>query len=90
MNPDLLDVSDYSTKVILPVHMYGNACDMPGVISKKSINTNIIEDCSQAHGTRINGKHVGTFGKAGTFSFYPGKGIGAFGDAGCIITDDEG
>ncbi len=89
MNPDLLDVSDYSTKVILPVHMYGNACDMPGIISKKSINTTVIEDCSQAHGTRINGKHVGTFGKAGTFSFYPGKGIGAFGDAGCIITDDE-
>lgn len=89
MNPDLLEV-DYNTKVILPVHMYGNACDMPSILNKKSANTTVIEDCSQAHGTRINGQHVGTFGKAGTFSFYPGKGIGAFGDAGCIITDDEG
>ena len=88
MDPEKLS-SDFRTKVILPVHMYGNACDMPRIISKKSLST-VIEDCSQAHGTRINGKHVGTFGDAGTFSFYPGKGIGAFGDAGCIITDDEG
>ena len=88
MDPEKLS-SDFRTKVILPVHMYGNACDMPSIISKKSLST-VIEDCSQAHGTRINGKHVGTFGDAGTFSFYPGKGIGAFGDAGCIITDDEG
>ena len=88
MDPEKLDIG-FDTKVILPVHMYGNACDMDAINNKKSVST-IIEDCSQAHGTRINGKHVGTFGKAGTFSFYPGKGIGAFGDAGCVITDDEG
>ena len=91
MDPELLSSAvGFDTKVILPVHMYGNACDMPSIINKKSINTNIIEDCSQAHGTRINGQHVGTFGKAGCFSFYPGKGLGAFGDAGCVITSDEG
>ena len=90
MNPNLLQsVVGFDTKVILPVHMYGNACDMKNILDKKSIAT-VIEDCSQAHGTKINGQHVGTFGKAGCFSFYPGKGLGAFGDAGCIITDDEG
>lgn len=88
MDPEKLNVG-FDNKVILPVHMYGNACDMTRINSKKSVSM-IIEDCSQAHGTRINGQHVGTFGKAGTFSFYPGKGIGAFGDAGCVITDDEG
>jgi len=88
MDPEKLNVG-FDNKVILPVHMYGNACDMTRINSKKSTSI-IIEDCSQAHGTRINGKHVGTFGEAGTFSFYPGKGIGAFGDAGCVITDDEG
>jgi dTDP-4-amino-4,6-dideoxygalactose transaminase len=88
MDPEKLNVG-FDNKVILPVHMYGNACDMTRINSKKSVSM-IIEDCSQAHGTRINGKHVGTFGDAGTFSFYPGKGIGAFGDAGCVITDDEG
>ena len=88
MDPEKLNVG-FDNKVILPVHMYGNACDMPSIINKKSVS-HILEDCSQAHGTRINGQHVGTFGNAGTFSFYPGKGIGAFGDAGCVITDDEG
>jgi len=88
MDPEKLNVG-FDNKVILPVHMYGNACDMESIINKRSVSM-VIEDCSQAHGTRINGKHVGTFGKAGTFSFYPGKGIGAFGDAGCVITNDEG
>ena len=88
MDPEKLNVG-FDNKVILPVHMYGNACDMPSIVSKKSVS-HILEDCSQAHGTRINGQHVGTFGNAGAFSFYPGKGIGAFGDAGCVITNDEG
>lgn len=78
------------TKCILPVHIYGNASAMKNIISiANKYNVPVIEDCSQAHGTTINGKHVGTFGKLGTFSFYPGKSLGALGDAGCIVTDDK-
>jgi dTDP-4-amino-4,6-dideoxygalactose transaminase len=78
------------TKCILPVHIYGNAAPMDEIIAlAEGHNIPVVEDCSQAHGTTINGKHVGTFGKIGTFSFYPGKGLGALGDAGCVITDDE-
>lgn len=78
------------TRCIIPVHIYGNAVNMAAlqIISKK-YNIPIIEDCSQAHGTTIDSQHVGTFGNIGTFSFYPGKGLGALGDAGCIVTNDE-
>jgi len=78
------------TKLIVPVHIYGNMADMEKIkqIADKH-GIPVIEDCSQAHGTRLNGKHVGTFGTIGTFSFYPGKGLGALGDAGCIVTDDK-
>lgn len=78
------------TKCILPVHIYGNAAPMKLInliAAERSIP--VIEDCSQAHGTTINNEHVGTFGNLGTFSFYPGKGLGALGDAGCVVTDDE-
>ena len=68
--------------------MYGNACDMLNIINKKSVS-HILEDCSQAHGTRINGQHVGTL-EMQVHLVFAGKGIGAFGDAGCVITDDEG
>jgi dTDP-4-amino-4,6-dideoxygalactose transaminase len=86
----LLNKINRNTRAIIPVHMYGNACDMQKIIQiADSFNIPVIEDCSQAHGTTINKKHVGTFGKLGTFSFYPGKGLGALGDAGCIVTDDQ-
>lgn len=77
------------TKCILPVHIYGNAADVKEIkkISDK-YQIPLVEDCSQAHGTTIDKKHVGTFGNVGTFSFYPGKGLGALGDAGCLVTDD--
>jgi dTDP-4-amino-4,6-dideoxygalactose transaminase len=78
------------TKCIIPVHLFGNAVDMPELMKiADKYGIPVIEDCSQAHGTTINGKHVGTFGVMGTFSFYPSKNIGALGDAGCIITNVE-
>lgn len=78
------------TKAIIAVHLYGNPSDMISIkkISQKR-NIKIIEDCAQAHGTLINKKHVGTFGDIGTFSFFPGKNLGAFGDAGAIITNSK-
>jgi len=78
------------TKCILPVHIYGNMAPVQEIVAiAAKHNIPVVEDCSQAHGTTLNNKHVGTFGKIGTFSFYPGKGLGALGDAGCVITDDE-
>lgn len=79
------------TRAIIPVHIYGNAADMPVICNiAQRHGIPVVEDCSQAHGTRINSQHVGTFGQIGTFSFYPGKGLGALGDAGCVVTNDQG
>ena len=76
------------TKCIIPVHLYGNPANMKEIIKiAKKKKLKVIEDSSQAHGAKIDGKCVGTFGDLGTFSFFPGKNIGAFGDAGCIVTN---
>lgn len=78
------------TKCIIPVHLFGNAVDMVELMKiANKYGIPVVEDCAQAHGTTINGKHVGTFGKIGAFSFYPSKNVGALGDAGAIITNDE-
>src|SRR4051812_12746141 len=78
------------TKAIIPVHLYGQSADMPEImkIAKKN-NLKVIEDCAQSHGSEIENKKAGTWGDASSFSFYPGKNLGAYGDAGCICTDDE-
>jgi dTDP-4-amino-4,6-dideoxygalactose transaminase len=76
------------TRAILPVHIYGNPCDMDlmsDIAREKGLL--IIEDCAQAHLAKFNGKPVGTFGIGGTFSFYPGKNLGAYGDAGAIVSN---
>ena len=78
------------TKVILPVHLYGNPTNIikiKNIIKNKNIK--IIEDCAQAHGSKIGKKHVGTFGDIGTFSFFPGKNLGCFGDGGGVITNNK-
>lgn len=77
------------TKAVLPVHLYGQAAQMAKIteICRKH-DLLLVEDCAQAHFACHAGQRVGTFGKAGTFSFYPGKNLGAYGDGGAIVTDD--
>lgn len=78
------------TKAIMPVHLYGQPCDMDPIIDiAKNYNLYIIEDCAQAHGAKYNGKVIGSFGDVAGFSFYPGKNLGALGDAGAAVTNDE-
>ncbi len=78
------------TKAILPVHLYGLPCDMDALMEiARKHNLMVIEDAAQAHGAQCKGRRVGTFGDAAAFSFYPGKNLGAYGDAGAIVTDDE-
>ena len=77
------------TKAILVVHLYGQASNMESVmrIAKKH-NLKVVEDCAQSHGAKFDGQMTGTFGDIGCFSFYPSKNLGAFGDAGAIVTND--
>ena len=77
------------TKAIVPVHLYGRAIDLrPFEELARQKNLIIIEDCAQAHGAAIHGNMVGSFGRLGCFSFYPGKNLGAYGDGGAIVTND--
>lgn len=79
-----------STRAVIPVHLYGRPCNMDAVMAfAAQHNLRVIEDCAQAHGAEYGGNRVGTFGDAGTFSFYPGKNLGAYGDAGAIVTNNE-
>lgn len=78
------------TKAILVVHLYGQASNMKPITDLcKKYNLRLVEDCAQSHGARFDGKMTGTFGDIGCFSFYPSKNLGAFGDAGAIVTDDD-
>jgi len=77
------------TRALLPVHLYGQAAPLEhlSVVCRRH-GLALIEDCAQAHGTRYAGRHVGTFGHVGCFSFYPTKNLGALGDAGMCVTSD--
>lgn len=78
------------TSAVIPVHLYGQPCDMEAVMQIASQHgLKVIEDSAQAHGAEFRGQRVGTFGDFGTFSFYPGKNLGAYGDAGVMVTGDE-
>jgi dTDP-4-amino-4,6-dideoxygalactose transaminase len=88
---DLIEQSISSkTKAIIPVHFYGLPADMVTItrIANKH-NLFVIEDCAQAHGAMIGKQKVGTFGDVATFSFYPGKNLGAYGDGGAMVTNDD-
>lgn len=77
------------TKVILPVHLYGQLAEMPEIMQiAKQHNLLILEDSAQSHGAQIQGKKAGNWGDASGFSFYPGKNLGALGDAGAVTTND--
>ncbi len=91
LDPSLIEEAiTENTKAIMPVHLYGQACEMDSIMEiAKKYGLKVIEDCAQAHGASYKGRKVGTFGIAAGFSFYPGKNLGAFGDAGAIITNDE-
>ena len=79
-----------NTRAIIPVHLHGQAANMEAIISiAKQHELHIIEDCAQSHLGTHRGRNLGTFGVAGTYSFYPSKNLGAFGDAGAIVSNDD-
>jgi dTDP-4-amino-4,6-dideoxygalactose transaminase len=92
-NVDLADMErrmDSAVKAIIPVHLYGQPADLAGVMALAARHRlGVIEDAAQAIGARFDGRHAGTFGLCGCFSFYPGKNLGAAGEAGLIVTADE-
>ena len=78
------------TKAIIPVHIYGTPCDMNEILElADKFSLYVIEDCAQSHFAKYKKRYIGTFGDAGTFSFYPGKNMGAFGDAGFIFFNKD-
>lgn len=91
INPSLIENAiTEKTKAIIPVHLYGRACEMDKIkeIAKK-YNIKVLEDNAQAQGAKYKGKRTGNLGDAAAISFYPGKNIGALGDAGAVTTNDE-
>src|SRR6478672_1314750 len=91
IDPRLIEAKITKATVgIIPVHLCGQPADMDEIMAiAKKHNLWVIEDCAQAHLATYKGRLVGTFGNAATFSFYPGKNLGAYGDAGCVVTNDD-
>src|SRR2546426_1683186 len=76
------------TKAIIPVHLYGNPCNMQALMEfSAKHDLHVIEDCAQSHGATFNRRPVGSFGEAGCYSFYPTKNLGGFGDGGMVVTN---
>lgn len=91
INPDLIPAAINSkTKAIIPVHLYGQACEMEAVMEiAHAHDLKVVEDNAQAHGASFKGKLTGSWGHINATSFYPGKNLGALGDGGAVTTDDE-
>src|SRR5215469_4905863 len=91
INPEAIEAAITPRTVgIIPVHLYGQSADMDAIMAiARKHKLWVIEDCAQAHLARFKGQLVGTFGNAATFSFYPGKTLAAYGDAGCAVTNDD-
>ena len=92
-----LDIEDVERRIspctaaIIAVHLYGQPCDMDGLMGLAAKHgLKVLEDCAQAHGAEYKGLRVGAIGDIGTFSFYPGKNLGAYGDGGAIVTNETG
>ena len=90
MNPAELEKAlTEKTKAIIPVHLFGQPADMDPILEfARAHGLFVIEDAAQAHGAEYKGRKAGTMGDAGCFSFYPGKNLGAFGEAGAVVTND--
>src|SRR6266850_4801745 len=90
MNPSQLEGAITSrTRAIIPVHLFGQTADMDPILEfARARGLFVIEDAAQAHGAEYKGRKAGTLGDAGCFSFYPGKNLGAFGEAGAVVTND--
>ena len=91
IDPKVLESRITSKTVgIIPVHLYGQPADMDPIMAiAAKYNLWVLEDCAQAHLARYKGKLVGTFGQVASYSFYPGKNLGAMGDAGAVVTNDQ-
>lgn len=91
LDPVLLEAAiTEQTRVILPVHLYGQPADMQPILDTASrYNIPVIEDAAQAHGAEYRGKRIGNWGVMACFSFYPGKNLGAYGDGGAVLTNDD-
>jgi dTDP-4-amino-4,6-dideoxygalactose transaminase len=91
MNPGALEKAvTAKTKAIIPVHLFGQMSDMNPILDfARAHDVRVIEDAAQAHGAEYRGRRAGSLGAAGCFSFYPGKNLGAFGEAGAVVTNDR-
>ena len=91
INPALIEAAiTPKTKAIVPVHLFGQLADMNPILEiAQKHNLVVVEDACQAHGAEYNGRRAGSLANAGCFSFYPGKNLGAYGEAGAVVTNDQ-